>query len=292
MSVERSPQPAPALITPVKPSNFSSSFSLTVTQVGPRIPFAIARISRRAMGARTAPANPSAQAPAQPPTQPANYGPEEWLGDYRYSLASPSLAQSRLAKPQPLRSNSPTSGNVLLGANVGDRIVVRLFDAENNFVGYSEFEVQAKNSVITLVMGERQESEGVVRTLQGLDIDYNGTMDNGSALYDYFTHVFVPGMGESASTLGQPAAPITAATASTAQVKFLSFAQDIDLSNFTLVGLPRPLANCQMPISFVKGPSKLVNQPFNVFSPRTASPAIATPTGSPNPGAPKEARRP
>jgi hypothetical protein len=131
---------------------------------------------------------------------------------------------------------------------------VRLFDKKNQFIGYSEFEVQSSNSIVTMIVGEQSESFGVVRTVYGTDADYDSKIDTRSNRYDYFTQI---------STA--PSWPQT-------QVEFLSSSQGINLTDFTIADLPRPT-----PTSFLRGQFSLIDQVSDVFSPTLASAITALP---------------
>ena len=158
------------------------------------------------------------------------YQAERLIGDFKYKLKDLSKAQ------------------FMKGMKAGDRVVVRLFSENNEFIGYSEFELLAQQTAVTLVLGDRASEFGVVRTIYGADSDEDFRMDNGSVVYDYFTRV------------------TRTSRYTNSQVTFLRQAQSIDLQSFNIAGYPRPQSNCIHPSSFSTGAFTLVSQVFSVFN--------------------------
>jgi hypothetical protein len=200
-----------------------SSFSLAIAQASKKSKHVIARVSLKEGNQQ-------------------GYVAERFLGDFRYKL-----------------HNKKQQANFIKGVKAGDRVVVRLFDKKGRFIGYSEFEVQTKNSLVTLIMGDQNESFGVVRTVQGIDADLDDRIDARSVTYDYFTQVTETQSWQST------------------QVAFFSSAQGISLSEFAIDGLPRPTSNCRLPNSFVRGQFSLVNQVFYAFGQNLAQAITSVP---------------
>ena len=75
------------------------------------------------------------------------------------------------------------------GLKAGDRVIVRLFDREKQFIGYSEFELLSNNAAVTLVLPDRPSASRIVRTVYGTDADQDGTIDSNTQVYDYFTQI-------------------------------------------------------------------------------------------------------
>jgi hypothetical protein len=203
--------------------NQSSSFSLAIAQTAKKSQHVIARVSLKE-------------------TNRQGFVAERFLGDFRYKL-----------------HHKKQQANFINGVKAGDRVVVRLFDKKGEFIGYSEFEVQARNSLVTLVVADQAESFGVVRTVQGIDADFDYQMDSRSITYDYFTQVSETQSWQSSL------------------VTFFSSTQSINLSDFTIADLPRPASNCNLPNSFSSGQFSLVNQVFYAFSQNLASAITAMP---------------
>ena len=97
------------------------------------------------------------------------YLKERFLGDYKYKIKQ----KAKFAK----------------GLKASDRIVVRLYDIQNRFIGYSEFECLSANTTVNLVLSAKPTEYQIVRTVYGVDADQNGTIDAGTTTYDYFTQV-------------------------------------------------------------------------------------------------------
>ncbi|HEY9849793.1 MAG TPA: S-layer homology domain-containing protein [Leptolyngbyaceae cyanobacterium] len=120
------------------------------------------------------------------------YGKEQLIGDYRYRV------------DQRARFTG--------GMKAGDRIVVRLFDPdENSLIGFSEFELLPDNAAVNLILSNRPSLHRMVRTIYGIDADVDGKVDTGRNSYDYYTQVvgtqagqqrvlFLQGMAESGLT--------------------------------------------------------------------------------------------
>ncbi len=169
------------------------------------------------------------------------YQAEQLIGDFKYKLKDQSKAK------------------FIKGVKAGDRVVVRLFSEENQFIGYSEVEILAQQTAVTLVLADRASDFGVVRTIYGADSGDDFRMDSRTVVYDYFTRV------------------TRADRYTNAQVTFLNQAQNIDLQSFNIAGYPRPQSNCTHPSSFRTGAFTLVNQAFSVFSSSLTRSLIALP---------------
>ncbi len=94
------------------------------------------------------------------------YQSEQLIGDFKYKLKDQSKAK------------------FIKGVKAGDRVVVRLFSEENQFIGYSEFEVLAQQTAVTLVLADRASEFGVVRTIYGADSGEDLGMDRRTVVYD------------------------------------------------------------------------------------------------------------
>lgn len=169
------------------------------------------------------------------------YQGEQLIGDFKYKLKEQSKAK------------------FIKGVKAGDRVVVRLFSEENQFIGYSEFEVLAQRTAVTLVVADRNSDFGVVRTIYGADSGEEWRMDSRTVVYDYFTRV------------------TRANRYTNSQVTFLRQAQNINLQSFNIAGYPRPQSNCIHPSSFRTGAFTLVNQVFSVFNSSLAQSIRALP---------------
>ena len=161
------------------------------------------------------------------------YHKERFLGDYKYKIKS----KAKFVK----------------GLKAGDRVVVRLYDTQNRFLGYSEFECLSANTMVNLILSANPREYKVVRTVYGLDANSDGIIDAGNTTYDYFTQV----SGE--------------------RVSFLSTSREVQVSQFQAQGLSAVAANSVYPTSFKQGEFTLVRQSINVSSANLAAALKATP---------------
>ncbi|MGI0492323.1 hypothetical protein ACN4EG_11105 [Alkalinema pantanalense CENA528] len=166
---------------------------------------------------------------------------EQFLGDFKYKLKDKYKAK------------------FVKGLKAGDRVVVRLFNTRDEFIGYSEFEMLSEHTAVTLVLPDRTTDFGLVRTIYGVDVNQDFSIDRSVQVYDFFTQV-------SRTQRWQEA-----------QVTFFSVARNINLSAFDLIGLPAPQRNCSYPASFQTGSFMLVNQVLSVFSSNLSSVFTAVP---------------
>ncbi|MEH2354777.1 S-layer homology domain-containing protein [Nostoc sp.] len=162
------------------------------------------------------------------------YLKEQFLGDYKYKIKQ----KAKFVK----------------GLKASDRIVVRLYDVQNRFIGYSEFECLSANTTVNLILSAKPREYQVVRTVYGVDADQNGTIDAGTNTYDYFTQV------------------------RNQRVIFLSSSQTFQGSQFQVEGLSKIAGTSVYPVSFTQGDYALVRQSFvNVFNSDLAKVLQTTP---------------
>ncbi|MEB3210164.1 MAG: hypothetical protein VKL39_02360 [Leptolyngbyaceae bacterium] len=133
------------------------------------------------------------------------------------------------------------------GLTPGDRLVVRLFDLDQQLIGYSILEVQAQATDMVLVMsGDR--TSGVVRTVYGRDVNQDQTLETREIRYDYFTEI----------------SQVSRSYQRT-EVQFLETTTTVSAQRFTVAGLPDPPTNCVYPASFRTGSADLVNRRLSVI---------------------------
>ncbi|MCC5641718.1 S-layer homology domain-containing protein [Nostoc sp. CHAB 5824] len=192
-----------------------TGFSLAIWEPSGNLSEVIARISVKSKGGK-------------------GYLKERFLGDYKYKIKQ----KAKFAK----------------GLKASDRIVVRLYDVQNRFIGYSEFECLSANTTVNLVLSAKPTEYQVVRTVYGVDADQNGTIDAGTTTYDYFTQV------------------------NDQRVSFLSSSQTFQGSQFQVEGLSKIAGTSVYPVSFTQGEYALVRQSFvSAFSSDLAEALQATP---------------
>ncbi|MBW4677849.1 MAG: S-layer homology domain-containing protein [Desmonostoc geniculatum HA4340-LM1] len=163
-----------------------------------------------------------------------NYLKERFLGDYKYKIKQ----KAKFVK----------------GLKASDRIVVRLYDLQNRFIGYSEFECLSANTAVNLILSAKPTEYQVIRTVYGIDANQDGGIDASTTTYDYFTQV------------------------SNQKVNFLSGSQTFQASQFQVESLSKVPATSVYPVSFTQGEFALVRQSsFSVFSSDLAEVLQATP---------------
>ncbi|OUL21261.1 S-layer homology domain-containing protein [Nostoc sp. 106C] len=155
-----------------------------------------------------------------------SYLKERFLGDYKYKIKQ----KAKFVK----------------GLREGDRVIVRLYDTQNHFIGYSEFECLAANTTVNLILSANPSEYQVVRTVYGVDANSDGKIDTGSTTYDYFTQV------------------------SNERVSFLTSSQSINVSQFQVQGWSTVPLTSVYPSSFTQGEYTLVRQSINAFSSSSA----------------------
>ncbi len=200
----------------------AGNFSLAILQKQATLGNVIARVSVRSRTTR-------------------GFSSERFLGDFRYKI-------NKKAK-------------FVKGLKAGDRAIVRLFDTENQFIGYSEFELLSENSAVTLVLPDRPATTRIVRTIYGADANQDSTIDSGTQTYDYFTQV----------------SQVTRQSYQSARVSFFSSVQSLNVNTFTLAELPTPRPTCAYPTSFSSGSFLLVDRSIEVFRSGLSSALIALP---------------
>jgi hypothetical protein len=205
----------------------SSQFSLSIEQKQPSLSKVIARVSLKEK-------------------QGNGYAGERYIGDFRYKL----------------KKNKSKSIQFVKGPKVGDRAIVRLFSGNkknSRLLGYSEFEILAQNSAVTLVIPEQSQNYGILRTVYGVDTNQDYRIDRSTKVYDYFTQVIQTNRYQDA------------------QVKFLSEYKSINLHQFEVVGLPLSSDRFIYPASLEGGAFALANRKMDVFSSNIAEPLTVAP---------------
>jgi hypothetical protein len=198
------------------------NFSLAILQSQVTYPEVIARLSVKSRTRR-------------------GYREERLLGDFRYRMNQ--------------------RAQFMRGLRRGDRVVVRLYTPQNQFIGYSEFELLSDFTAVSLVLPSQRSDVRIVRTVYGIDGDRNGSIDQGATVYDYFTRISSSRYEES-------------------RVTFLPSTQGIDTRLFAVRGLPNPPVTCTYTSSFQTGNFSLVSRTISVFRSALAPALISFPGSS------------
>jgi S-layer homology domain len=163
------------------------------------------------------------------------YHQERFLGDYKYQIKQ----KAKFGK----------------GFKAGDRIIVRLYNTQNRFIGYSEFECLPGNQTVNLILSAQPTQTQIVRTVYGVDANDDNIIDSNTTSYDYFTQV------------------------KQEKVTFLRSYQNIKISEFETTGFAKVAKTSIYPISFTQGDYSLVRKSFSTFSSDLA-PALTAIPGS------------
>ena len=192
-----------------------SAFTLYIWQPGGTIKEVIARISIKSKYGN-------------------KYRQERFLGDYKYKIKQ----KAKFVK----------------GFKLGDRIVVRLYDNTNRFIGYSEFVCLPENTAVNLILSANPTENKVVRTFYGFDVNNDSIVDNTNA-YDYFTEV------------------------NNQKVTFLNSSEKINIVQYQAAGFAKVATTGAYPTSFSEGDFAVVSKSINAFDAKLAK-ALAVAPGS------------
>jgi NACalpha-BTF3-like transcription factor len=199
-------------------SNFSpektSGFTLSIWQPGGTISEVTARISIKSKYGN-------------------KYRQERFLGDYKYKIKQ--------------------NAKFVKGFTLGDRIVVRLYDTTNRFIGYTEFACLPENTAVNLILSANPTEYQVVRTFYGIDVNNDGIIDNNTTNYDYFTQL------------------------NNQKVTFLKSSENINITQYQAAGFSQVATTGAYPVSFTEGDFALVGKSVNVSDSNLAKALTANP---------------
>lgn len=190
-----------------------SAFTLYIWQPGGTIKEVIARISIKSKYGN-------------------KYRQERFLGDYKYKIKQ----KAKFVK----------------GFKLGDRIVIRLYDTNNRFIGYSEFVCLPENTAVNLILSANPTEDKVVRTFYGFDTNNDSIVDNNNA-YDYFTEV------------------------NNQKVTFLNSSEKLNIVQYQAAGFAKVATTGIYPTSFSEGDFAVVGKSLNAFDSTLAKALTASP---------------
>jgi hypothetical protein len=194
-----------------------SGFSLYIWQPGGTITEVIARISIKAKYGE-------------------KYHKERFLGDYKYKIKQ--------------------KAKFVNGFKLGDRIVVRLYDTKNRFIGYTEFACLPDHTAVNLILSGNPSENPVVRVFYGVDKNEDGIVDTDATInYDYFTEL------------------------NNQQVTFLTSSENIDIVPYQAAGFANVAKTSVYPATFSEGEFALAGKTIPVYDPKLA-PALTSIPGS------------
>lgn len=185
-----------------------SGFTLAIWQPGRTISEVIARISVKAKYGN-------------------KYHQERFLGDYKYKIKQNAKFEN--------------------GFKLGDRIVVRLYDTQNRFIGYTEFVCLPGHTAINLILSAKPREYQVVRVFYGIDANEDSIVDRDTTTtYDYFTEV------------------------NDQKVTFLESSENIDITQYQAAGFGKVAKTGVYPLSFREGNFALAGKSISTYIPNLA----------------------
>lgn len=203
--------------TPQPVQEKKSGFTLYIWQPNGTISSVIARISLKAKYGE-------------------KYLQERFLGDYQYKIKQKAKFEN--------------------GFKWGDRIVVRLYNTQNQLVGYMEFACLPNHTTVNLILPANSPPNPLVRVFYGVDSDEDGIVDPDTTMsYDYFTEI------------------------RNQKVTFLSSPQNIDPTPYQAAGFAKVAQPSTYPASFTQGQFALVGKTISINDSQLAK-AILSPPGS------------
>ena len=200
-------------------------FSLSVKQDRPQIKEVIVRLSRQRKRLNT-------------------YLPEVFVGDFVF----------------PLNRKAQFAGLI----EPFDRYSVRLFDRQNRFLGYTEFEGLDDNAAVSIFLPDDPSLYGTIRTFLGEDSDQDGNVDSDAFTYDFISQV----------KIAEPKEKI--------EVVFPKDLTDINRSSFTVATIPAISETPEFPDGFYEPLFSPLNRTTFPFRSGLAAPLLAVP-GKVNP---------
>jgi hypothetical protein len=162
------------------------------------------------------------------------YHKERFLGDYKYKIKQ--------------------KAKFVDGFKLGDRIVVRLYDQDNRFIGYTEFACLPQHTAVNLILSPNPTEDQVVRLFYGVDANEDSIVDRDTTTYfDYFTKL------------------------NNREVTFLTSSENIDIVPYKAAGFSNVAKNSLYPISFREGEFALAGKTVNTYVPNMAQALTSIP---------------
>lgn len=119
------------------------------------------------------------------------------------------------------------------GLNPEDRIIARIYDLQNRFLGYTILELLDENALVNIILPDVEQAYGKLRTVVASDRDRNNQIDSDGEIFDYYTNV--------SSERG---------TKEKIEVNFIEDAQVLNLDFFNIPKLPEAPSKSTFPDSF------------------------------------------
>ncbi|WP_353930390.1 S-layer homology domain-containing protein [Okeanomitos corallinicola TIOX110] len=192
-----------------------SGFTMYIWQPGGTVSEVIARISIKAKNGET-------------------YHKERFLGDYKYKIKQ--------------------KAKFVNGFKLGDRIVVRLYDTNNKFIGYTEFACLPDHTAVNVILSANPSDYQVVRVFYGVDANEDSIVDKNTTTYfDYFTEL------------------------KDQEVTFLTSSENINITQYQAAGFADVAKNSIYPITFREGEFTLAGKSISTYIPNIAQALTSIP---------------
>ncbi|NET02860.1 MAG: S-layer homology domain-containing protein [Sphaerospermopsis sp. SIO1G1] len=164
----------------------------------------------------------------------SKYHKERFLGDYKYKIKQ--------------------KAKFVDGFKLGDRIVVRLYDQDNRFIGYTEFACLPQHTAVNLILSPQPTEDQVVRLFYGVDANEDSIVDQDTTTYfDYFTKL------------------------NNREVTFLTSPENIDVIPYKAAGFSNVARNSIYPLSFREGEFALAGKTISIYVPNIAQALTSIP---------------
>ncbi|MGM3305257.1 S-layer homology domain-containing protein [Anabaena sp. WFMT] len=206
--------PGETVTTTTSVKREKSGFTLAIWQPGGTISEVIARVSIQGKHGN-------------------KYYKERFLGDYKYKIKQ--------------------KAKFINGFKLGDRIVVRLYDNTNRFIGYTQFACLPGHTAINLILSANPKEYQVVRVFYGVDDNEDSIVDTNTTTYDYFTQV------------------------SNQKATFLKSSENINITQYQAAGFAKVATTSVYPVSFTEGEFALAGKSINIVDSNLAKALTAVP---------------
>ncbi|WP_413175296.1 S-layer homology domain-containing protein [Anabaena azotica] len=162
------------------------------------------------------------------------FNKERFLGDYKYKIKQ--------------------KAKFVNGFKLGDRIVVRLYDTQNRFIGYTEFACLPYHTAVNLILSADPRQDQVVRVFYGVDNNEDSIVDRDATIaYDYFTRL------------------------NNQKVTFLETSENIKITQYQAAGFSNVAKTSVYPVSFSEGEFALVGKSISTVDSSLAKALTALP---------------
>jgi FecR protein len=129
------------------------------------------------------------------------------------------------------------SASFAKGLNPEDRVVVRIYDLQNRFLGYTVLELLDENALVNIILPDVEQAYGKLRTFIATDRDRNNQIDPDGETLDYYTSIV-------SNQATEPNEKLV--------VNFIEDTQALNPDFFNISGLPNAPNKSTFPDSFTE----------------------------------------